>query len=95
MIPKLDQAPIKQEIGELFAYYQRPLSLYILDIWYKFIAGHLSPTEIHQGIEQAIARQKELPTPEQLVELVKGSGYFSLIALNQNLVEKAQREGAE
>jgi hypothetical protein len=90
---ELTKIEIEQEISELFAYYQRPLSPYILGIWQEFIAGHLSPEEIHQGIGQAIAREKELPTPEQLVELVKGSGYFSLIALNQSLLEKAKREG--
>jgi hypothetical protein len=86
------QESIRQEITQLFDYYQRPLSSYILDIWAEFLVTHLNDLEIHQGIVQAVSKEKELPTPEQLVELVKGTGYFCLLALNQNLQEKALKE---
>jgi hypothetical protein len=86
------QASIRQEISDLFGYYQRPLSVFILDIWLELLSVHLDSIEIHQAIVQAIAKEKELPTPEQLVELVKGTGYFCLLALNQSLQEKARRE---
>lgn len=83
-----EQIPTRQEISHLFAYYQRPLSDYILDIWEQFLTTHLTAAEIHQGITGAVTKLKELPTPEQLVELVKGTGYFCLLALNQTLKDK-------
>ncbi|MDX1977251.1 MAG: hypothetical protein SFT94_06225 [Pseudanabaenaceae cyanobacterium bins.68] len=86
----IEQTPIRQEISHLFAYYQRPLSDYILEIWEQFLTAHLTTGEIHQAIAAAVTKLSELPTPEQLVELVKGTGYFCLLALNQSLAAKGE-----
>jgi hypothetical protein len=80
-----DLAQTQSEITELFAYYQRPLTSYILGIWTDFLAIHLTQSEVHQAMVNSITKEKELPTPEHFVESVKGTGYFCLLTLKQNM----------
>lgn len=78
------------EITYFFEYYQRPLSGFVLDIWYNFLAKYLTDEEIKSAIAKAIAEKKELPTPEELVESIKGSGFFLLLHLKQQQEAEAR-----
>jgi hypothetical protein len=66
----------KTEINYVLDYHQYPLSEYILNIWYEFLSQHLTEEEFKLAIAKAVIEEKDLPTPKQLVELVKGQRFF-------------------
>jgi len=78
------------EITNFFEYYQRPLSGYVMGIWHDFLFKDLTYEEIKVALAKAIAEEKELPTPEGLVESIKGSGYFLLKRLQQQQLEESK-----
>lgn len=63
----------KTLIEEIFNYYSRSHSSLILSVWESYLTKHLNLEEIKQACYLVITEEKFLPTPQEVVEKVKGN----------------------
>ena len=59
-------------IGELETYYKREFTPFVKRVWYKHLSDVLTTVEFQRAVEQVILAQEFMPTPQQLVEAIKG-----------------------
>ena len=59
-------------IGELETYYKREFTPFVKRVWYKHLSDMLTTVEFQRAVEQVILAQEFMPTPQQLVEAIKG-----------------------
>ena len=59
-------------IGELETYYKREFTPFVKRVWYKHLSDVLTTVEFQRAVEQVIVSQEFMPTPQQLVEAIKG-----------------------
>ncbi len=52
-------------------------------IWFKYLNDNLTTEEFIYAVEQAILHSFYMPTPEELVAVVKGRGKFSSATANE------------
>lgn len=68
----IDAQVFAQLLGELEAYYKREFTPLVKRIWFKHLSERLSTEEFIAAVEQAIISKQFMPSPQDLVEVVKG-----------------------
>ena len=63
----------KTLIQEIFSYYSHPSSPLITSIWESYLTKHLTIEEMQQATYSIITEERFFPTPQQIVEKVKGN----------------------
>ena len=59
-------------IGELETYYKREFTPFVKRVWYKHLSDCLTTGEFQRAVEQVIVAKEFMPTPQELVEAIKG-----------------------
>jgi len=59
-------------VGELETYYKREFTPFLKRVWYKHLSDCLTTVEFQRAVEQAIVANEFMPTPQQLVDAIKG-----------------------
>ena len=68
----VDTQVFAQLLGELEAYYKREFTPFVKQIWFKHLSDRLTTEEFIAAVEQAIVCKQFMPSPQELVEVVKG-----------------------
>lgn len=68
----LDKQVFSAGISHLQAYYSRTIPDFAQRVWYKHFAQQLTTEQFQQAIEAAIVHKTHLPTPEEMVQMVRG-----------------------
>lgn len=89
----IDKQVFIELIGELQTYYKREFTPFVQRTWYKHLSDRLSTEEFMEAVAQAVIRCQFMPTPEQLVELIKGNEEGqALVAWQQCLLAAARSD---
>ena len=51
---------------------KREFTPFVKRVWYKHLSDCLTTVEFQRAVEQALVAQEFMPTPQQLVEAIKG-----------------------
>ncbi len=68
----IDKQVFVELVGELETYYKREFTPFVKRVWYKHLSDCLTTVEFQSAVEQAIVANEFMPTPQQLVEAIKG-----------------------
>ncbi len=68
----IDKQVFVDLIGELETYYKREFTPFVKRVWYKHLSDVLTTVEFQRAVEQALVAKEFMPTPQQLVEAIKG-----------------------
>jgi len=68
----IDKQVFVELVGELETYYKREFTPFVKRVWYKHLSDCLTTVEFQRAVEQAIVANEFMPTPQQLVEAIKG-----------------------
>ncbi len=68
----IDKQVFVDLVGELETYYKREFTPFVKRVWYKHLSDCLTTVEFQSAVEQAIVANEFMPTPQQLVEAIKG-----------------------
>ena len=68
----IDKQVFVDLVGELEAYYKREFTPFVKRVWYKYLSDCLTTSEFVSAVEQVIVAKEFMPTPQQLVEAIKG-----------------------
>jgi len=68
----IDKQVFVELVGELETYYKREFTPFVKRVWYKHLSDCLTTVEFQRAVEQAIVTNEFMPTPQQLVEAIKG-----------------------
>jgi len=69
----IDKQVFVELVGELEMYYKREFTPFVKRVWYKHLSDCLTTVEFQRAVEQAIVANEFMPTPQQLVEAIKGN----------------------
>lgn len=70
-------------ISEMSCFYKRDFTPFARRVWFKYLNDHLTSEEFVYAVEQAVLHSFYMPTPEELVAVVKGRGNFSSATGNE------------
>ncbi len=59
-------------VGELETYYKREFTPFVKRVWYKHLSDCLTTVGFLRAVEQVIVTNEFMPTPQQLIEAIKG-----------------------
>jgi len=68
----IDKQVFVELVGELETYYKREFTPFVKRVWYKHLSDSLTTVEFQRAVEQAIVANEFMPTPQQLVDAIKG-----------------------
>ncbi len=68
----IDKQVFVDLIGELETYYKREFTPFVKRVWYKHLSDCLTTVEFQSAVEQALVANEFMPTPQQLIEAIKG-----------------------
>jgi hypothetical protein len=68
----IDSRIFVELLGELEAYYKRELTPFAKRVWYKHLSEKLTNDEFYAAVESAIVSRQFMPSPQELVEVIKG-----------------------
>ena len=68
----IDKQVFVDLIGELETYYKREFTPFVKRVWYKHLSDCLTTVEFQRAVEQVIVALEFMPTPQQLIEAIKG-----------------------
>lgn len=68
----IDKQVFVDLVGELETYYKREFTPFVKRVWYKHLSDCLTTSEFVCAVEQVIVAKEFMPTPQQIVEAVKG-----------------------
>lgn len=68
----IDPKVFSQLVDELQTYYKREFTPFVQRVWYKHLSAQMTTEEFVNAIEQAIVSKQFMPTPDELVESVRG-----------------------
>jgi len=68
----IDKQVFVEMVGELETYYKREFTPFVKRVWYKHLSDCLTTVEFQRAVEQVIVANEFMPTPQQLVEAIKG-----------------------
>lgn len=69
----IDKGIFGELIDELQIYYKREFTPFAWKVWYKHLSARLTTQQFQEAVERAIVSRQFMPTPEELVECVKGN----------------------
>lgn len=88
----VDTQVFVQLLSELETYYKREFTPFVKQIWFRHLSERLSTEEFITAVEQAIVSKQFMPSPQELVEVVKGDA--ETLALQEwDLCAKAAARG--
>lgn len=82
-------------LGELETYYKREFTPFVKQIWFKHLSERLSTEEFIAAVEQAIVSKQFMPSPQDLVEVVKGDAETNALTEWDLCVKAAARGDRE
>lgn len=82
-------------MGELEAYYKRDLTPFVKRIWFKHLNERLSTEELIAAVEQIIVSKPFMPSPQELVEVVKGDAETNALQEWDLCMKAAARDDRE
>ena len=68
----IDKQVFVELVGELETYYKREFTPFVKRVWYKHLSDCLTTGEFQRAVEQVIVAKEFMPTPQELVEAIKG-----------------------
>lgn len=69
----IDKEIFVELLGELQTYYKREFTPFVQRIWYRHLSDKLTTDQFSASVEAAIVTHQFMPTPEELIEIVRGS----------------------
>ena len=91
----VDAKVFVQLLSELEAYYKREFTPFVKQIWFKHLSDRLSTEEFIAAVEQAIVSKQFMPSPQELVEVVKGDAETNALQEWDLCVKAAARDDRE
>ena len=91
----VDTQVFAQLLGELEAYYKREFTPFVKQIWFKHLSDRLTTEEFIAAVEQAIVCKQFMPSPQELVEVVKGNAQALAMQEWDLCVKAAARDDRE
>jgi len=69
----IDKQVFVELVGELETYYKREFTPFVKRVWYQHLSARLTTVEFVCAVEQVIVAKGFMPTPQELVEAIKGN----------------------
>ncbi len=91
----IDSRIFVELLGELEAYYKRELTPFAKRVWYKHLSEKLTTDEFCAAVESVIVSKQFMPSPEELVEMIKGDPQTSALHEWELCVKAAARNDRE
>ena len=91
----VDAKVFVQLLSELEAYYKREFTPFVKQIWFRHLSDRLSTEEFIAAVEQAIVSKQFMPSPQELVEVVKGDAETNALQEWDLCVKVAARDDRE
>ena len=91
----VDTQVFVQLLGELETYYKREFTPFVKQIWFRHLSERLSTEEFIAAVEQAIVFKQFMPSPQELVEVVKGDAETNALTEWDLCVKAAARDDRE
>ena len=87
----IDKQVFIELVGELETYYKREFTPFVKRVWYKHLTDCLTTVEFQSAVEQALVANEFMPTPQQLVEEIKGDSTTQALEEWELCVKAASR----
>lgn len=87
----IDSNVFVELITELEAYYKREFTPFVKRVWYKHLSERLTTEEFHVAVEQIIVSKQFMPSPSDLVEIIKGDAQTLALSEWDMCVQAAAR----
>ena len=87
----IDKQVFVDLVGELETYYKREFTPFVKRVWYKHLSERLTSEEFVAAVEQIVVSKEFMPTPQQLVEAVKGNPEVQALEEWETCVKAAER----
>jgi hypothetical protein len=91
----IDSRIFVELLGELEAYYKRELTPFAKRVWYKHLSEKLTTDEFCAAVEWVIISKQFMPSPQELVEVVKGDAQTLALHEWELCVKAAARNDRE